>query len=46
MNQTPGSDVLYEEQGAIAILTLNRPASLNSFTRQMHRDLWMALDRV
>ena len=46
MNQTPGSDVLYEEQGAIAILTLNRPASLNSFTRAMHRDLWAALDRV
>ena len=38
--------VLYEEDGAIAILTLNRPASLNSFTRQMHRDLWAALDRV
>ncbi len=46
MNQTPGSDVLYEEQGAIAILTLNRPAALNSFTRAMHRDLWAALDRV
>ena len=46
MNQTPGSDVLYEEQGVIAILTLNRPASLNSFTRAMHRDLWAALDRV
>lgn len=38
--------VLYEEDGAIAVLTLNRPASLNSFTRQMHRDLWAALDRV
>ena len=38
--------VLYEEDGAIAILTLNRPASLNSFTRQMHRELWAALDRV
>ena len=46
MNQTPGSDVLYEEQGAIAILTLNRPASLNSFTRAMHRDLWAVLDKV
>ena len=46
MNQTPGSDVLYEEQGVIAILTLNRPASLNSFTRARHRDLWAALDRV
>ena len=38
--------VLYEEDGAIAILTLNRPASLNSFTRQMHRELWAALDRI
>ena len=38
--------VLYEQDGAVAILTLNRPASLNSFTRQMHRELWAALDRV
>lgn len=38
--------VLYEEQGAVAVLTLNRPTALNSFTRQMHRDLWAALDRV
>ncbi len=38
--------VLYEQEGAVAILTLNRPASLNSFTRQMHRELWAALDRV
>lgn len=38
--------VLYEEDGAIAILTLNRPAALNSFTRQMHRELWAALDRI
>ena len=40
------SSVLYEQDGAVAILTLNRPASLNSFTRQMHRDLWAALDRI
>ena len=38
--------VLYQEEGAVAILTLNRLASLNIFTRQMHRDLWAALDRV
>ena len=38
--------VLYEERGAVALLTLNRPAALNSFTRQMHRDLWSALDRA
>ena len=38
--------VLYEEQGAVALITLNRPLSLNSFTRQMHHDLWAALDRA
>ncbi len=38
--------VLFEQQGAVAVLTLNRPASLNSFTRQMHHDLWAALDKV
>ena len=38
--------VLYEERGAVALLTLNRPAALNSFTCQMHRDLWAALDRA
>lgn len=38
--------VLYAEQGAVAIATLNRAQALNSFTRQMHRDLWAALDRA
>jgi 2-(1,2-epoxy-1,2-dihydrophenyl)acetyl-CoA isomerase len=38
--------VAYEERGAVALLTLNRPEALNSFTRQMHRDLWAALDRA
>jgi len=38
--------VLYETRGAVALVTLNRPASLNSFTRQMHRDLWAALDHI
>ena len=38
--------VLYEARGAVALITLNRPAALNSFTRQMHRDLWDALDRI
>lgn len=41
-----GSTVLYEERGAVALLTLNRPDALNSFTRQMHRDLWAALDQA
>lgn len=40
------STVLYEERGAVAVVTLNRPQALNSFTRQMHRDLWAALDRA
>lgn len=38
--------VLYAEQGSVAIATLNRPQALNSFTRQMHRDLWAALERA
>lgn len=40
------SSVLYIERGAVALVTLNRPDTLNSFTRQMHRDLWAALDRA
>jgi len=38
--------VLYEERGAVAVATLNRPQALNSFTRQMHRDLGDAMARV
>ncbi|GAB3469723.1 2-(1,2-epoxy-1,2-dihydrophenyl)acetyl-CoA isomerase [Polaromonas eurypsychrophila] len=38
--------VLYAEHGAVALLTLNRPQALNSFTRKMHHDLWAALDRA
>ena len=38
--------VLYQEKGAVAIATLNRPQNLNSFNRQMHHDLWAALDRA
>ena len=33
------STVLYAAQGAVAIVTLNRPQALNSFSRQMHHDL-------
>jgi 2-(1,2-epoxy-1,2-dihydrophenyl)acetyl-CoA isomerase len=40
------STVLYEERGAVALATLNRPQALNSFTREMHQALWAALDRV
>ena len=38
--------VLYEEQGNIAIITLNRPHALNAFIPQMHHDLWAALDKA
>ncbi len=38
--------VLYSTRGAVALITLNRPLALNSFTRQMHRELWEALDRI
>jgi len=38
--------VLYETRGAVALVTLNRPQSLNSFTRAMHKELWAALDRI
>jgi 2-(1,2-epoxy-1,2-dihydrophenyl)acetyl-CoA isomerase len=44
--RTADSTVLYETRGAVALLTLNRPEALNSFTRQMHRDLWSVLDRA
>ena len=39
-------NVLYETRGAVALVTLNRPQSLNSFTRAMHGQLWAALDRI
>ncbi|MDB5912164.1 MAG: Unsaturated acyl-CoA hydratase [Ramlibacter sp.] len=38
--------VLYEARASVALITLNRPQALNSFTRQMHQDLWSALDRI
>ena len=40
------STVLFETRGPVALVTLNRPKALNSFTRAMHHDLWAALDRV
>ncbi len=42
------ADVLYHTEcgGAVAVVTLNRPQALNSFTRRMHRALWAALDRA
>ena len=41
-----GSTVLFEKRGAVALITLNRPGALNSFTRAMHAELWTAFDRA
>jgi len=38
--------VLYEARASVGLITLNRPQALNSFTRQMHRELWAALERI
>jgi 2-(1,2-epoxy-1,2-dihydrophenyl)acetyl-CoA isomerase len=38
--------ILYEARGSVAVITLNRPQALNSFTRLMHREFWAALDRI
>jgi 2-(1,2-epoxy-1,2-dihydrophenyl)acetyl-CoA isomerase len=38
------STVLYEARNGVALLTLNRAPSLNSFNLHMHQDLWRALD--
>ena len=40
------TNVLYEARGAVALVTMNRPAQLNSFTRAMHEELWAAFDRI
>lgn len=40
------STVRYDRRGAVALITLDRPDALNSFTRQMHRDLWAVLDQA
>lgn len=47
-NSIPAADptVLYKAEGAVAVVTLNRPQALNSFTRQMHRELRAALDKA
>lgn len=38
--------VLYEARGPVALVTLNRPQALNSFTRRMHQQLWEAFARI
>ena len=32
-------NIRFEQRGGVAVLTLNRPASLNSFTAEMHREV-------
>ncbi len=48
--QTSQAPVLYEIQGEgsarVGLVTLNRPQALNSFTPEMHRALWAALDAL
>ena len=46
MTETTAASVLYEERGAVALVTLNRPHTLNSFTREMHHALWAALEHA
>jgi 2-(1,2-epoxy-1,2-dihydrophenyl)acetyl-CoA isomerase len=38
--------VLFSTRGAVALITLNRPQALNSFTRQMHQELWAAFEKI
>src|SRR5688572_361274 len=38
--------VLYEARGSVARIALNRPQALNSFTRQMHRELLAVRARI
>ncbi len=46
MTESVTPSVLYEVRGAVALVTLNRPQALNSFTREMHQALWAALDQA
>jgi enoyl-CoA hydratase/carnithine racemase len=41
---TSYEDVLYEVRGGVAVVTLNRPESLNAFTAAMGRGLQQAVD--
>ena len=40
------NSVLYEQRGAVALVTLNRPANLNSLDPASHQALWRALDQA
>lgn len=38
--------VKYERQGAVALITLNRPDAMNAFTTELSNDLQLALERA
>ena len=44
--ETPESTLLVSTQGAVRVLTLHRPAALNSFTGAMHVALRLALEEA
>ena len=46
IEQWAADGVLYQERAAVALLTLNRPQALNSFTRPMHQALQQALQHA
>lgn len=37
---------MYEAAGGVAVITLNRPETLNAFNRQLHKELLAALDQA
>ena len=41
---SPDALIQIAQRGAVRVLTLNRPAALNSFTQAMHVELRAALD--
>jgi 2-(1,2-epoxy-1,2-dihydrophenyl)acetyl-CoA isomerase len=46
MQGTPFKEILYEVRDGIAVITLNRPDKLNSFTARMHEEMRAALAEV
>ncbi len=46
MSRMNPATILTEVRGTVGLVTLNRPASLNSFIPEMHHALWAALDAL